>query len=198
LLAAVLLAACGADYSRAPDDVVARARYVHDGPPEIALITVINNRSEEGAHAALLINGSERVFFDPAGTWYHPWAPSQHDVHYGITPLIEQRYIDYHTRITYRTVVQRLQVSPEVAERALMIAKGYGAVNKAFCGDAVSDILRQTGFTEVRRTFFPRQIMDSFGQIPGVTEELYTSGDPDDNKAKLIANEAEAARSIRR
>lgn len=198
IAAALLLAACGADYSRAPDDVVARARYVHDGPPEIALITVINNRSEEGAHAALLINGSERVFFDPAGTWYHPWAPNQYDVHYGITPLIEARYIDYHTRITYRTVVQRLEVAPEVAERALVIAKGYGPVNKAFCGVAVSDILRQTGFAEVPRTFFPRQIMTAFGKIPGVTSELYTSGDPDDNKAKLIAYELEAARGIAR
>jgi hypothetical protein len=193
---AILLAGCGADHTRMSDKDVEVARYVHDGPPEIALITVINNRSEEGAHSALLINASERVFFDPAGTWYHPWAPSQYDVHYGITPLIEKRYIDYHTRVSFRTVVQRLEVSPEVAERALQIAKGYGPVNKAFCGDAVSDILRQTGFTEVPRTFFPRRIMDAFARIPGVTEEVYTSNDPDDNKAKLIAYEVEAAQSI--
>ncbi|MFN6978069.1 MAG: hypothetical protein ACK4OP_08100, partial [Gemmobacter sp.] len=194
-IAAVLaLAACGADYTRAPDDVVARARYVHDGPPEIALVTVINNRSEEGAHAALIINASERVIFDPAGTWYHPWAPVQHDVHYGITPLVEQRYIEYHTRITYRTVVQRMTVSPELAETVMQIAKGYGPVNKAFCGDSVSDILRRAGF-DVPRTFFPKQIMTAFDKLPGVTSVTHTSGDPDDNKAKLLAQEEEALRA---
>lgn len=198
LAAMLLLAACGADYTRVSDADVARARYVHDGPPEIALITVINNRSEEGAHAALMISGSERVIFDPAGTWYHPWAPIQHDVHYGITPLVETRYIDYHTRITYRTVVQRVQVTPEVAERALALAKGYGPVSKAFCGDSVSDILRQTpGFESIPRTFFPKRIMRAFADIPGVTSQTYTDGDPDDNKAKLQAFQDEAVRAIR-
>jgi hypothetical protein len=197
--AALMLAACGADYSRAPDDEVARARYVHDGPPEIVLFTVINNRSEEGAHAALMINGSERVIFDPAGTWYHPWAPAQYDVHYGITPLIEKRYVDYHTRITYRTVEQRIEVSPEVAEAMLRTVKAYGPVPKAFCGDSVSDILRRTpGFETIPRTFFPRQIMRAFATLPGVVTVTHTSGDPDDNKAKLQANEDEAARRAAR
>jgi hypothetical protein len=195
LAAALMLAACGADHTRAPDEEVARARYVHDGPPEVVLFTVINNRSEEGAHSALMINGSERVIFDPAGTWYHPWAPIQYDVHYGITPLIEQRFIDYHTRITYRTVVQRREVPPEVAEALLRAVKAHGPVPKAFCGDAVSAVLRATpGFETIPRTFFPRKIMDAFARLPGVETVTYTDGDPDDNKAKLQAQEEEAAR----
>ncbi len=198
LAAALLLAACGADWTRAPDDEVARARYVNTGPTEIALVTVINNRNGEGAHSALIISASERVVFDPAGTWYHPWAPVQHDVHFGFSPLIETRYIDYHTRISFRTVVQRLEVSPELAEAVLQTAKGYGAVNKAFCADSVSDILRRNGFATVPRTFFPKKIMAAFGELPGVRTQTYTSGDPDDNKAKLLANEAEAGRGIAR
>ncbi len=186
LLAAVTLAACGADTTRAPDDVVARARYVHDGPPEIALVTVVSNRSGEGAHSALIINASERVIFDPAGTFRHPWAPIQGDVHFGITPQLEASYIGYHTRVTYSTIVHRVQVSPEVAERALQLVKANGAVPKSFCSDSISALLRQVpGFEGVTRTFFPRTLMDSFERVTGVQGQKFQSDDPDNNKAKL-------------
>ncbi|MDZ4134002.1 MAG: hypothetical protein U1D06_00195, partial [Paracoccaceae bacterium] len=73
-LALVLtLSACGtAEPIWATDEAVARARYVSTEPPSITLYTVQATRDGSGAHAALLINGSQRVIFDPAGTWHHP------------------------------------------------------------------------------------------------------------------------------
>jgi hypothetical protein len=192
LALALALSACSGDRTWAPDDEVARARYVHDGPPEIALFTVVNNRSGEGGHSALMINADERVIFDPAGTWYHPWAPIRHDTHYGITPQIEDRYIDYHTRVTYRTVVQRLPVTPEVAARALAAAQSYPPVPNAFCADSTSDILRQAG-VPVARTMFPNRLKEAFGALPGVSERTYTDTDSDDNSGILAAQQRQAA-----
>ncbi|MEY3307162.1 MAG: hypothetical protein RLZZ413_1200, partial [Pseudomonadota bacterium] len=51
-LALVLsLAACGAEPEWATDAEVSRAVYVHDSPASITLFTVLNNRSNEGAHS---------------------------------------------------------------------------------------------------------------------------------------------------
>lgn len=68
LTALISLAACGAEPIWAPDDAVATARYAHPGPTSVTLYTVLSTRSGAGAHAGLLINGSERVLFDPAGS----------------------------------------------------------------------------------------------------------------------------------
>lgn len=185
LVAAMTLAACAAEPVWAPEEEVARARYAHDGPPSITLFTVISNSSDNGAHSALMINASQRVIFDPAGTWYHPWAPERNDVHFGITPLVEQRYREYHTRETFRTVVQTVEVPPQVAERALRIALDYGAVPKAHCANSTSDILRQLGFEAVPRSFFPNRVMEGFATIPGVRTEVLRSDRPDNNRILL-------------
>lgn len=197
LLACVLpalLAACGAEPKWAPDDEVAQAVYRHDGPSTITLFTVISNRSNEGAHSGLMINGSQRVMFDPAGTWWHRTIPERNDVHYGITPRVLAYYKDYHTRETYRTVVQTLEVSPEVAEAALREAQAYGAVPKAYCSQSVSTILsRLPGFGGFKTTFFPKKTMRQFAEIPGVTTETLYDDDSDDNKALLAAQQKRAS-----
>ena len=131
LSAVAALAACGADQTWAPDEAVVAARYVHPGPKSITLLTVVNNRSDGGAHSAILINASERVIFDPAGTWYHPSRPIRNDVHFGINDKVLAFYIDYHARETYRVVEQTVEVSPGVAELALQRALNNGAVPKA-------------------------------------------------------------------
>ena len=41
----------------------------------------------------LLINGSQQVLYDPAGTFTHPDLPRAGDVHYGMTP----RFVDFPT-----------------------------------------------------------------------------------------------------
>ncbi len=180
--ALLLLVACGAESRWASDEFVAAKRYVHDGPPTITLFTVLSTRSGSGAHTGLMINGSQRVLFDPAGTLRHPNIPERNDVLYGITPAVLDFYIDYHARITYDVVRQDIVVSPEVAEMAIRLVEAYGAVPKGHCAQSVSTILRQIpGFESIPRTFFPRKLMQAFGQLPGVTSQTYSDTDPNEN-----------------
>lgn len=182
-LAAVLfLAACGAESKWASDEFVASKRYVDDGPPTLTLFTVISNRSGAGAHLGLMINGSQRVLFDPAGTWQHPNIPERNDVHYGITPAVVDFYVDYHARVTHHVVRQDIVVTPEVAEQAIRLVEAYGAVPKAYCTKSITAILRQLpGFESMPNSFYPKKAMEAFGRLPGVTTQTFYDDDPEDN-----------------
>ncbi|WP_166417551.1 hypothetical protein [Cochlodiniinecator piscidefendens] len=188
-----LLAACGstAEPKWAPDDEVAQAVYRHDGPTSLTLFTVISNRSNAGAHSGLMVNGSQRVLFDPAGTWYHQQIPERNDVHFGVNEQVLSFYMDFHTRETYRTVVQTVEVSPEVAELALRIVQNYGAVPKAQCSRSISDVLSQLpGFESISVSWFPKRTMNAFGELPGVRSETVYDDDADDNSSVLAGQGA--------
>jgi len=188
LLAGFAVAACGgAEPVWAPDEAVARARYVHDGPPSVTLYTVLATRDGSGAHSGLLINGRERIMFDPAGSWRHPQLPERNDVFFGMTPKMVNFYIDYHARETFDVVEQTIIVTPEVAELVAQRAKAYGAVPKAQCAKSISDILSEVpGFEDLPRTWFPRTYMEAFGELPGVTSRLIRDDDADNNHGVLI------------
>jgi len=191
LALAVLLAACGADSVYAPDAAVSRASYSTKASPSLTLITVINNRSGAGGHAALMIDADERVIFDPAGTWHHSAAPERSDVHYGITPLMLDFYIDYHARETYRVVTHTVPVSPDVAAKAKELAEAAGPVPKLYCSWSTAAILRQLpGFESVRRSFFPVRTMNSFAALPAVIEEIHIQNDAAHNKHIFAEQEA--------
>ncbi len=188
VLALLALASCGAvDVEYASDAEVSQARYVHDGPTSITLYTVINNRSGQGAHTGLLINGSERVMFDPAGSWQHPALPERNDVHFGVTPKMVLFYIDYHARETFHVIEQTVVVSPQVAEIAIARAKAYGAVPKAQCANSTSSILRGVpGFEGIEATWYPQKLSQSFARIPGATSRKIYDDDADDNHGVLL------------
>jgi hypothetical protein len=50
---------------------------------------MVNNRSGNGAHTSLMINASQRVIFDIAGTLWHVYLPEKEDVIFGINPTVE-------------------------------------------------------------------------------------------------------------
>lgn len=180
LLLPLALAACGAEPVWAPDEAVARARYVSNEPASLTLYTVVSKRNGTGGHSALMINASQRVLFDPAGSFKASSVPERNDVLYGITERMRKIYIDYHARDTYDVLAQTILVSPAVAEQALREAQSYGAVNKAFCSNSISDILKDLpGFENTPRTFSPIRISKAFAAHPGVMTRLYRDGDPD-------------------
>jgi len=188
----LFLTAC-AEPVWAPDEAVARAVYREPGPPTITLFTMVSNRNGSGGHSAMMVNASQRVIFDPAGTWWHRLAPERNDVHFGITPVMLGFYIDYHARETYHVVMQTKEVSPEVAERALRLVETNGAVPKAFCGRSVSGVLRQLpGFEKIPRALDPKRIMRAFGKLPDVTTEEVYDNDPDENDDLLHAQQQAA------
>ncbi|GAB4267662.1 MAG: hypothetical protein Kow0013_17790 [Pararhodobacter sp.] len=174
------VAACTKPAVWAPEEDVIAARYVHDGPTEIALFNVINNESGFGEHAALMINASERVLFDPAGTWTHPASPERHDVHFGFDDAQLFRYTYYHARRTHHVRIQTLEVPPATAEYILRLAQQAGPVPDAQCARSIGTILRQVpGFEWIEVSWYPNDLSDQFATIPGVTEErVYSDAEP--------------------
>jgi hypothetical protein len=176
------LAACAGEPVWAPDEEVARARFASSGPPTITLMTMVNTNSGNGGHAALLISGSERLLFDPAGSFHHPRLPERNDVVYGMTDAAVDFYIDYHSRENWRVYKQDIVVSQEVAEMALRAIRDYGAVPKAFCTNAITTILKDLpGFESIRVTMFPTAAQEAFAKLPGVVLTEYQDDDPDNN-----------------
>lgn len=183
----VLLAACGADNKWASDDAVRQARHATQEPPSITLLTVVGIPRGEGAHSALMINGSQRVIFDPAGSWEHPRIPERHDVLYGIDDNFKNFYIDYHARQTYWVAEDRILVSREVADAAIRAAEAQGATNKSFCAISTGQVLRNVpGFEGAPVGFSPNNLRRWFSTLPGVTERKHYDGDPANNHDVLL------------
>lgn len=181
------LAACGADNVWATDDEVRRARYVSDEPPSITLFTVIGIPRGQGGHSGLMINGSQRVMFDPAGSWVHPAIPERHDVMYGITDNFKNFYIDYHARQTYWVAEDKIYVTREVADAAIRAAEENGSVNKSFCAVGTGNVLRKVpGFEGAPSTFDPNKLRAWFLTLPNVQSKRHEDGDPDNRHDVLL------------
>ncbi|OCX66888.1 hypothetical protein BFP70_03405 [Thioclava sp. SK-1] len=193
------LAACAVDHKFDSPAAVNSARFVSDEPPSITLYTVVSKRSGNGGHSGLLINGSERVLYDPAGSWYHPYVPEQNDLHYGITERMRKFYIDYHARETWDVIEQKVYVSQAVADEVKRRAIAHGSAPKSYCANAISGILDGVpGFETVHSTFFPMKLSEEFGALPGVSYRLYHDNDPDNNHGVLMVqkDDPEAAALI--
>ncbi len=187
LVALLGLAACGGEPTWAPEEQVQAARHVAGPPNYVTLYTVVNKASGSGAHSAILVNGSERLIFDPAGTWTHPRLPERNDVHFGMTDKATAFYVDYHARKTYDVIEQKVFVSPEVAELVLQRVKDYGAVPKAMCTAATSSVLRGVpGFEGLPSTWYPKKLSDAFGEVAGVITRKITDDDDDSNHGVLL------------
>ena len=185
--AVLALAGCATPDISSSNEDVARAAYVHDGPKRLTLYTMINARSGAGAHTSLMINGSQRVMWDPAGSFAHETIPEQNDVLYGITPVVEDVYTRYHARQTYYVRIQTLDVSPELAQKAMTLTKNYGAVPAAYCAKSTSEIMAQLFPGQIKSGFYPLKLSEQFARIPGVTQTEMREYDSDDNSKVLAA-----------
>jgi len=182
------LAGCAADPVWAPDAEINAARYSPPGAPSVTLITMISNSSGNGGHSALLIDGAERLMFDPSGTWRHPQVPERNDVLFGLRPALLDFYYDYHARETFHVVLQEVAVSPEIAAYLSQQVQANGAVPNAQCALSISSILSNTpGFESVGRAWFPTRVMDDFAGLPGVETRRIYDDDSDDNYELLLA-----------
>ncbi|WP_299080621.1 hypothetical protein [uncultured Ruegeria sp.] len=191
LLAATVAGCAGSKRPQADQAEVIARSYRDPGPSTLTLYTMINTRTGSGAHTSLMIGGSERVIFDPAGSFRADVVPVVDDVLYGITPAVEQAYRSSHARETHYARIQTIQVTPQQAEIALQLAKQSGPVAGAYCANSTASILKQVpGFEQIDVTFFPVKLSEQFGQIPGVVTEEYRENDDADLQAGLAANNA--------
>ncbi len=182
------VAGCTNEAPRVPDsgpDRVARAVYRHDGPPELRLLTMINNESGGGAHTAMVVNGSQRVLWDPAGSFRNERIVERGDVVFGATPQVVDTFTRFHARKTHHVVVQTLPVTAETAEAILQRMLVAGNQRPANCSRSTSDILRSVPqFAQITQTWFPVNLMEQWAKIPGVTtQKFYETDDPDRFKA---------------
>jgi len=195
------LTACGAaEPVSTPQSVLSARAYAHPGPKMLTLFTMKSTSSDRGMHTGLMINASQRVIFDPAGTFggdvaQQPWGylvPENNDVHFGITDEIADFYARYHARMTYYVLRQDLPVSAAQAEAALRAAMSYGAVPKAHCTVAATRVLRQVpGFEGITETWFPDRLSDQIALFAGVTTREYRENDSDDKALAAAAFGAE-------
>ena len=184
LAAPAVLVGCG---TVTREEVVAsmadvnRVAYVHPGPKRLTLYTMKNVGSDNGAHTGLMINASQRVLWDPAGTFGHPTIPERNDVHFGITPQLEELYISYHSRETYYTLTQEVDVPAQTAEMAMQLSMANGPTPRAACTRHTARMLSQLpGFERIRPVIFPDNLSEQFAQIPGVRSREYYEDDSDD------------------
>ncbi|MCJ8140504.1 hypothetical protein [Falsirhodobacter halotolerans] len=174
LAALFTLAAC-AEPRWAPTEMVQRATYVSNEPPSLTLFTVIRTSNGNGGHSGLLINGSQRVLFDPAGTFSHPQLPERNDVIFGMNDKMVDFYIDYHARPEWNVVEQVIPVTREVADLVMRRAQDRGAVGKAQCARSITGILAGVpGFESIGRTWYPDTLMERVRALPDVRERLIT------------------------
>ncbi|CUH87753.1 hypothetical protein PH5382_01682 [Phaeobacter sp. CECT 5382] len=169
---------------------LASASYSHNGPPALTLFTMVNNRTGSGGHTSLMVNASERVIFDPAGSFYADVVPERDDVLFGITPGVVLAYRGAHARSTHHVVMQRVEVTPEQAQHAYKLAVSNGRVPGAYCANSTSSILSQIpGFEGLKTTFYPVKLSDQFETLPGVvTTKYYEDDDEDLQKALAEGN----------
>ncbi len=171
----------------ATPEEAAAAAYVAPGPKSLTLYTMINNRTGRGAHTALMINASQRVIFDPAGSVDLDQMPEIGDVLYGITPPIRDWFERSHARSTFHVRIQTLEVAPEVAEQALQLVMANGHVGSAQCASVTASILKQLpGLEGLQSTWFPGQLSESFKALPGASyRELHEDDEDDKSKETL-------------
>ncbi len=185
LMAVSLLSACGvAQLPWAPDERVQKAAFSDGGSSSITLMTVVANGSNSAGHSSLLIDGSQRVIYDPAGTWFNSEVPERADLLYGITPKMLQYYIDYHARDRFHVVMQTKQVSRETADQMIRLAIAKGSSMNGMCAQNTSHLLSQTsGFAGFPVGLWPKDGVKGMSAIPGVvTKKIYQTDEGKDLK----------------
>lgn len=186
ILATSLLAGCEVNKETATPEEIQAVAYKDPSPPSLTLYTMVSNDTGKGGHTSLLINASQRVAWDPAGSFRAESIVTSGDVVYGMTPKMVDYYTRFHARETYHIIIQELPVSAEVAEMALQKARGYGAVPQATCALSTSAILQSLpGFESISSTYYPVKLYEDFKRFGPVEKKLFEYDAAD--KTKVLA-----------
>ncbi len=170
-------------YTPATPEEVAAARYVSDEPPSVTLMSMVNNRNGRSAHAGLLINGSQQVLYDPAGTFTHPALPRRDDIHYGMSPRYVDYYERYHARFDYHVEAQKVPLSRAQADQLIADAQGRGKTMKMQCALAAAAVLQPVPpFENVPHSVFPEALREYFDRLPGVEDSYVYESDIGQNR----------------
>lgn len=188
--APLVLAGCGAKSVWAPDEAVNSVRFRAPGPPSTTLYTCLNNDTRSGAHTGLLINGTERVLFDPAGSFVYPGMVERNDLLFGITDSFEASYTAFQASEGYHLIKLSCELTLQEAMLAHAAAAREGPVARTQCTRAAAHVLQAVPrFAHLRSSLFPDNLMRQFAAEPGVTAEFVYL---DDDQWRASAEEAYA------
>lgn len=183
LLGLMVLSGCEF-YTPASPEAVAAARYASDEPPSVTLMSMVNAKSGRSAHSGLLINGSQQVLYDPAGTFTHPALPRRDDVHYGMTPRYVDYYERYHARFDYYVEAQKVPLTRAQADQLIANAQAQGKTMKMQCALAAASVLQPVPpFEGVPHSVFPEALRAYFAGLPGVEDSYVYESDVGKNRA---------------
>lgn len=197
LLIGASVAGCTVNQETATPEEIRAVSYSNGDPPSLTLYTMVNNTTGRGAHTSLLINASQSVVWDPAGSFRAESITASGDVVYGMTPQMVDIYTRFHARETYHVIIQKLPVSAEVAEQALRTVMAHGAVPQATCAQSTSQILATLpGFESVRATYYPNNLYEQFAQYRPTEQKLFEY-DGDDKTKVLEAYNAQRVAETR-
>ncbi len=185
IVSLVVLTACAGSERNAPiassADIQAAA-YSSPLPASITLMTMVKENGDFGEHTGILINASQQVLYDPAGTFRHSTSPNARDVNYGMHPAMVEYYKSYHARRGYYVMSQEIRVTPEIAELVFQRAVAQGKTAKLRCAISASSVLNGIPmFSSIPTTFFPGKIRDAFAELPGVTTTYVYEDDEGQN-----------------
>lgn len=197
LLVAVSLAGCAVNPESASQSEIQAVAYSDDTASSLTLYTMVSNSTGKGAHTSLLINASQSVVWDPAGSFRAESIVANGDVVYGMSPKMVDYYTRFHARETYHVIIQKLPVSAAVAEQALQTVVGFGAVPQATCAQSTSQILKSLpGFDGIKSTYYPNNLHKQFAAYGPVEQKLFEY-DGDDKTKVLAAYNAELVAETR-
>ncbi len=173
-----LVAGCTAVEVGSSPDEIAAVRYVPDEQPYIAVVSMVAHDDQRAAHSALIISASQRVIYDPAGTFEHPDLKERGDIHYGADDRMVNYYKRYHARFSHFVHEQRIPVTPEVAEAALLRAQAQGPSPKMFCTRHTVAILNDVpGLPDFTPSFFPENLRREVASLPGIVDSYVYEND---------------------
>lgn len=155
----------------ASDEVIKKATYHSKNPPSVSLVTVNSHDifSRLGTHTALIVNASQQVIYDPAGTYKNTRAPSKYDLFYGASPDVIKSFIAYHIDNVSSVVVQTKEVPMAVAEALLKDIERQGPSRHSQCSKTVSNLLHKTpGFESINPSLLPFRTMRAFATLNGI------------------------------
>lgn len=157
---------------------LAAARHIAAEPPYVEVVSMVDRRDGRAAHTALVINASERVIYDPAGTFQHEDLAERGDIHYGATDRMVSYYERYHARFSHFVHVQRIPVTAQVADAVLRRAEAQGPSPKMFCTYHTIGVLNDSlPGVALERSFFPEALRRQVADLPGVSDRYRVEED---------------------
>ncbi len=149
-----------------------------NAPPSTTLVLAEHKGGSGAVHAALIVTGSERLIYDPSGSFTHPDTRRYGDVVYGASDEIVELFALHNADRNHDAVMRTIALESDEAEILLNSARTHGGAMPGFCAKSVASVLRSVPrFASMRDTFWPSNVQQDFENVSPV--EIRSVSDTD-------------------